>query len=387
MGSFVSKEDILVEIAILFKQMENGKLTLEELEQLVNLSGSLHERAVILRYKAFEEKVFGVRPVVAEEIPVIETITETIIETIIEVQIEEEVIENKIIEQEVHEEEAPLFKMDVKDEPSFGFSLFGNDLEEAIIEAPRAVTPQAVTPQVVIPQVEVPPIAVFNEQKIQEEKSFVEQPMSEVERAHAENLARFLAKSKEVQEASFQASIPVIESVIPVAPSPSAPSFEKVESFFSPKIETIKELPIEEEVVPVFVQEVVIEKVIETIPVVEVSNDPVKVVGQQSSYSYGDLAQYIHKYNLVDSGLASQFGVTKINSLIGSFGLNERLQFINELYDGSSDQFSEAIKILDIQASSENARTKVAEFACSNNWDVESETVVEFMQKVIRRYA
>jgi hypothetical protein len=73
--------------------------------------------------------------------------------------------------------------------------------------------------------------------------------------------------------------------------------------------------------------------------------------------------------------------------LIGSFGLNERLQFINELFDGSSENFSNAIKTLDVQASSENARTKVAEFAVSNNWEVESETVVEFMQKIIRRYA
>ena len=54
MGNFGSKEDILVEIAVLFKQMDNGKLTLDELDDLVNMSRELHERTVILRYKAFE---------------------------------------------------------------------------------------------------------------------------------------------------------------------------------------------------------------------------------------------------------------------------------------------------------------------------------------------
>ena len=73
MGNFISKEDILVEIAVLFKQMDNGNLSIEELEELVKLSRDLNERILILRYKAFEEKVFGVRPV-ASEIP--ETVEE-----------------------------------------------------------------------------------------------------------------------------------------------------------------------------------------------------------------------------------------------------------------------------------------------------------------------
>ena len=36
---------------------------------------------------------------------------------------------------------------------------------------------------------------------------------------------------------------------------------------------------------------------------------------------------------------------------------------------------------------SEAAKSKVAEFAVENNWDVDSETVEEFMQKIVRRYA
>jgi hypothetical protein len=418
MGNFISKEDILVEIAILFKQMENGKLTIDELEELVKLSRDLHERTLILRYKAFEEKIFGVRPaavevhtpveeIVIKEVAQVELIEEPIPEIEAEIEVDP-IVEQHVIEEEIIDD-APLFKVEVKDEPSFGFSLFGNDLEtEEEVITPIIETPIAEEPIKVIERQEVivessipvttPEPIVSTQPEVVQQQAPVERTMSEVERAHAENLARFISKKTEIQSAQENSVVeerPIINE--PVAPSPSAPSFEKVESFFTPKIEPIKEIIPEPEIevteTPFFQQhqEPIKEEVREYIPepiqevVIPIVSE--EKVGEVSSYSYGDLAQYIHKYNIVDSNLASQIGVTKISSLIGSFGLNERLQFINELFDGSSENFSNAIKTLDVQASSENARTKVAEFAVSNNWEVESETVVEFMQKIVRRYA
>ena len=427
MGNFISKEDILVEIAVLFKQMDNGKLTIDELEELVKLSRDLHERTLILRYKAFEEKVFGVRttsvdvPTLVEETIIPEvTPIEIIEEPIPEIEAEIEVdpiAQEPIIEEEIIDD-APLFKVEVKDEPSFGFSLFGNDLDaeeevivpvvetpiaEASIQIETVIAPEPVLEiqneeivvESTIPFTTPEPIVAVQSEVMQEQVP-VEREMSDVERAHAENLARFMSKKAEIQstqETPIVEEKPIINE--PVAPSPSAPTFEKVESFFTPKIEPIKEIILETEIemtqAPLFQQEPIREEVREFIPEpiqeVEIPVATEEKVGEVSSYSYGDLAQYIHKYNIVDSNLASQIGVTKISSLIGSFGLNERLQFINELFDGSSENFSNAIKTLDLQASSENARTKVAEFAVSNNWEVESETVVEFMQKIIRRYA
>ena len=212
------------------------------------------------------------------------------------------------------------------------------------------------------------------------EVSNFDRPMSDVERAHAENLERFANKNREQQAALNQST-----QDEPVAPSPSAPQFERFNSFFTPKIEPIKEITPEPEEDTFFVEQIIEQ----TTPLKEeVFQEPVKEeVGEISSFSYSELAKFVTKYNLVDSNLATQFGVTKINSLIGSFGINERLQFINELFDGSSEDFSNAIKVLDTQASSTNARTKLAEIAVSNNWESESDTVLEFMQKVIRRYA
>ena len=394
MGNFISKEDILVEIAVLFKQMDNGNLSIEELEELVKLSRDLNERILILRYKAFEEKVFGVRPV-AMEVP---EIVEEVVSPEAPIVIIEEptptievVVEEIIIEEPTIEEEAPLFKLDVKDEPSFGFSLFGSQLDESEEDKINVVSE---VKEVIIetPVVETPNFEETVKEEIEETDSYfnsehssfndevekveseipIQQPMSDVEKAHLENLARFFEKKKE--ESVSEAPV----NINPVAPSPVAPQFIREEENFEIKNEII------EEIQPTITQQIIPDPVIQT-PVIEEQKE--EQVGQFSSFSYGDLAVFIHKYNQVDSNIASQFGVTKIQSLIGSFGINERLQFINELFDGSSEDFSNAIKTLDQQVSSENARTKVAEFAVSNNWDVESETVSEFMQKIIRRYA
>ena len=76
-----------------------------------------------------------------------------------------------------------------------------------------------------------------------------------------------------------------------------------------------------------------------------------------------------------------------LETLIGSFTLNERLQFINELFDGSSDLFSSSIKRLDSQADKGSARALVAEFAIANAWDMDGEVVEDFMLKICSRYA
>jgi hypothetical protein len=76
-----------------------------------------------------------------------------------------------------------------------------------------------------------------------------------------------------------------------------------------------------------------------------------------------------------------------LESLIGAFTLNEKLQFINELFDGSSDDFSTNIKQLDQLASMDAARNMLAELAQTFNWDTESEIVEDFIYKICRRHA
>jgi hypothetical protein len=91
--------------------------------------------------------------------------------------------------------------------------------------------------------------------------------------------------------------------------------------------------------------------------------------------------------NIADNSLSSQFQGAKLDTLVGAFGLNEKLRFINELFDGSSELFSDAIKALDNQPNLDAAKVKSAELAAQHNWNAEEESVVDFMTVVNRRYA
>lgn len=112
---------------------------------------------------------------------------------------------------------------------------------------------------------------------------------------------------------------------------------------------------------------------------------PVQVAEPMVTNS-GTNADFVKKFNSVAQESSGQFGLSKLDTLVGSFGLNERLQYINELFDGSSETFSEAIKSLDSLSSIDDAKQKTSEFAAANQWDLESDTVVEFIQKLCRRY-
>ncbi len=88
-----------------------------------------------------------------------------------------------------------------------------------------------------------------------------------------------------------------------------------------------------------------------------------------------------------DNSIASKLSGGKLNSLVGAFGLNERLRFINNLFDGSSEQFSEAVKVLDAQSNFSEAMSKINEMAAKHEWDDEDDSVKEFMNYLNRRYA
>jgi hypothetical protein len=89
----------------------------------------------------------------------------------------------------------------------------------------------------------------------------------------------------------------------------------------------------------------------------------------------------------IEQTIRSDRSVFPLETLIGSFSLNEKLQFINELFDGSSDAFSTATKKLDICQHMSEAREQLSDFSSAYNWDLESEIVEDFIFKICRRYA
>ncbi len=89
----------------------------------------------------------------------------------------------------------------------------------------------------------------------------------------------------------------------------------------------------------------------------------------------------------MEANIRDNRSVFPLDSLIGAFTLNEKLQFINELFDGSSDDFSANIKQLDQLASMDAARQMLVELSDTYNWDTESEIVEDFLFKICRRHA
>lgn len=173
MSKFGSKEEIISEIQSLFTKMNSGDFHAEALETLVELTRELNERALILRYKAYEEKVFGVREVTPAtepeiEIPAVETPVPEIEITVPEEnqlsfeQVEEEILaaENKIAEPvfgfDLFETDAsPIFSPEIKSD-SFSESQFNHafsapeEVEETIVPVTENIVSE---PIVAVPEI------------------------------------------------------------------------------------------------------------------------------------------------------------------------------------------------------------------------------------------
>jgi hypothetical protein len=167
-------------------------------------------------------------------------------------------------------------------------------------------------------------------------------------------------------------------------------------SIFDDEPEVTPEPVIEETPEPVVVIEPEPEVIAEPVAVVEpdVETEPVKeepaevkaepIAAESPSMS---AQSFLDKIKIEDNSVASRFTNSKLDSLIGAFGLNQRLRYINDLFDGSSELFSDAIKALDSQPSLNEANLKAATLATENEWDPEEEIVIEFMSYLNRRYA
>lgn len=164
---------------------------------------------------------------------------------------------------------------------------------------------------------------------------------------------------------------------------------ESVESAISEPIEEVAETVEVEEVKEEIAQEITPETEPEVIAEPEIKPEPepeVETPSEENAIPSSDATkEFLSKLKANNNSLGGHFA--KLSSLIGAFGLNERLRFINDLFDGSSETFSDAIKSLDGLPDLNSARNKAAEFAVKFDWDPEEEVVAEFMHYLSRRYA
>jgi len=169
--------------------------------------------------------------------------------------------------------------------------------------------------------------------------------------------------------------------------------------FATPEIESEVE---EDEVLPEVEKEIEQSTEEDVLPEIEIKEDAlveenldseeeIKNTANDSAETSKEIAEdassLFPKILKIEKSIAQNYQVMTLETLIGSFTLNERLQFINELFDGSSDLFSSAIKRLDALDNRDSARAVIAEYAAENNWDLDGEVVEDFMLKICSRYA
>lgn len=331
MSKFGSKEAILTAINAHFQNIHSGQLTAEDMESLVELTRELHERALILRYKTYEEKIFGVREQPTEASKILDEPMTTYEETVEETP--EEIVPFERVEEEILNHESTIESY----EPVFDFDLF----EQAETPTPTFASE---------PDIEAE-IALFPTETIETRVEQEEQPIL-FEQVEEE----ILRHEEEIQPKT------VVEEIIPEVNN--HPTFE--EQVFETKIEPTFEMPEEPQA-----------------PVQSASFVEQTVRTENPAPAQHENTEMFNLLLNTDHSIGSRI---KLQTLVGSFGLNEKLQCIRELFQGSSEAFNTALETIDQQADFNSAKRVMAGYAKHYNWSFESNLTAQFVQKVERRF-
>jgi hypothetical protein len=87
-----------------------------------------------------------------------------------------------------------------------------------------------------------------------------------------------------------------------------------------------------------------------------------------------------------DQSLAERMQLKSISDLKTAIGLNDKFQFINELFEGSADRYSEAVNMLNTCSSANEAGQLFADLKSRYNWDGKNPVFMKLQDFVNRRY-
>jgi hypothetical protein len=310
------------------EKLESGQLSPEDMELLVEDAKELYERMVIMRYKIYETNVLGVSaPVVSASIRQPEIETPIDLFGAIDLGSEPEFEVTFANEDPIIEEEKVSYPLEEEIEEELGFK---NEILEDVIETEK--------------------------ESNFENDSFDEGTEESVIASSFENESSEEDEDEE-EEVSF------------LDQDESSLSDELVEATEFNNSDILEE---DEEA-----QNVNPEPFIEETPI-EVP---------QTNYEPQFSADQPIWMAEMEANIRDNRSIFPLETLAGAFTLNEKLQFINELFDGSSDDFSSSVKQLDQLANMDAARNMLAELSQSFNWDTESEIVEDFLYKICRRHA
>jgi hypothetical protein len=319
-------KELVSNIQSLLNKLEEGNITREEMEQMVVDARELNERLIVLRYKVYEQGIFEELPSASEP------------------------------------EELPEIELDL---------VFTEESTEENEES----------------QPEIDLIVELTEDSIEE----TSEPHSEIENISEQDdeieIGLFSAEeefeSPNNQPTESEEGLDALENEELVSEHTSFSTHYDEES----KTET-EEITHEETSIIESEDSTMIIEHVETTTVTTIHNSTDEIQeSEPEKASSSASSDTENKLKSVERNLRINYSIVPLETLIGSFTLNERLQFINELFEGSSDAFSSAIKKLDVLDDLDSARNVVAQFAENNNWDLDSEIVEDFLVKICRRYA
>ena len=297
MSKFDTKEDLLATMQLLMDRLTLGTLTMENMEELVATSREFYERTLILRYKSYEQEVFGSGLSIDNQIQEYNTPTPKV-----------EVSSTSSVEVESHQDKAAPFDL--------SFSLFDQLEQEEDLLQEIVVENEAL---------------ISSNETSHEAHSIVEAHSSET----------FVTETSSV--------------IIEESENESTLTEEIIE-------EVLQSHTIEEEIITPHVQEVL-----------------TKTTASSQKDAFDKMIER-------DNSLGSQIMGTRLDTLNGAFGLNEKLQLINELFDGSSELFYQSVQIFDALPDFEQAKVVLKNYSTEFAWDFENPLVIEFVQKIARRY-
>lgn len=310
------------------EKLESGQLSPEDMELLVEDAKELYERMVIMRYKIYETNVLGVSaPVVSA------SIRQPEIETPID-----------------------LFgAIDLGSEPEFEVT-FAN--EDPIIEEEKVSYPL--------------------EEEVEEELGFKNEILEEVIETEKESNFETDSFDEGTEESVIASSFENESSEEDEVEEEEGSFLDQDEPSLSEELVEATEFNnsdiLEEE-----------EEAQNVNPEPFIEETPIEV--PQTNYEPQFSADQPIWMAEMEANIRDNRSIFPLETLAGAFTLNEKLQFINELFDGSSDDFSSSVKQLDQLANMDAARNMLAELSQTFNWDTESEIVEDFLYKICRRHA
>ena len=114
---------------------------------------------------------------------------------------------------------------------------------------------------------------------------------------------------------------------------------------------------------------------------------PVKHIEEEDNVTQDEVVAFYQHFSITyQEALKDKLSNAKIHSIKSAIGLNDKLQFISELFAGNSDAFNQIVEELDQLEDNEVALQRLSIIAAEKKWNKEAEVVDQFVNIVNRRY-